>query len=79
SHFPTQQVQGFYTITVLHPGIFADLSAEFSLDRGLKPLQEKSGNIRKFLSIVKYGTIRNIDKNPSIQNSQRDARTITLY
>jgi predicted nuclease of restriction endonuclease-like (RecB) superfamily len=31
-------VQGFYTITVLHPGIFADLSAEFSLDRGLKPL-----------------------------------------
>ncbi|WP_446391940.1 hypothetical protein, partial [Coleofasciculus sp. B1-GNL1-01] len=26
------------TTTLLHPGIFANLSAEFSLDRGLKPL-----------------------------------------
>ncbi|MEQ9001187.1 MAG: hypothetical protein RID53_32395, partial [Coleofasciculus sp. B1-GNL1-01] len=34
SHFSTQQVPGFYTITVLHPGIFADNSTKFYLDRG---------------------------------------------
>jgi hypothetical protein len=33
-------VQGFYTTTLLNPGIFADLIAEFSLDRGFKPFQE---------------------------------------
>lgn len=38
SHFFTQKVQGFYTLTLLHPEIFADISAEFYLNRGLKPL-----------------------------------------
>ncbi|MEQ9486376.1 hypothetical protein [Coleofasciculus sp. F4-SAH-05] len=38
NHFFIQQVQSFYTLTLLHYEIFADLNAEFYINRGLKLL-----------------------------------------